>query len=89
MAKRKMIDLKNSSVKEILAFSLLPFGLLTVINVIGNALNVYLADNLGLGMVGAGLVLSITKIWDAVNDPMMGMIVDKTRTRWGLSLIHI
>ncbi len=83
MAKRKMIDLKNSSVKEILAFSLLPFGLLTVINVIGNALNVYLADNLGLGMVGAGLVLSITKIWDAVNDPMMGMIVDKTRTRWG------
>lgn len=83
MAKRKRIDLKNASVKEILAFSLLPFGLLTVINVIGNALNVYLADNLGLGMVGAGLVLSITKIWDAVNDPMMGMIVDKTRTRWG------
>lgn len=77
------IDLKSAGVKEILAFSLLPFGLLTVINVIGNALNVYLADNLGLGMVGAGLVLTITKIWDAVNDPMMGMIVDKTRTRWG------
>ena len=77
------IDLKSASVKEILAFSLLPFGLLTVINVIGNALNVYLADNLGLGMVGAGLVLTITKVWDAVNDPMMGMIVDKTRTRWG------
>lgn len=83
MAKRKMINLKDASVKEILAFSLLPFGLLTIINVIGNALNVYLADNLGLGMVGAGLVLSITKIWDAFNDPMMGMIVDKTRTRWG------
>lgn len=83
MAKRKSIDLKNASVKEILAFSLLPFGLLTIINVIGNALNVYLADYLGLGMVGAGLVLSITKIWDAINDPMMGMIVDKTRTKWG------
>ena len=80
---RKRIDLKNAGLKEILAFSLLPFGLLTVINVIGGALNVYLADSLGLGMVGAGLVLSITKIWDAVNDPMMGMIVDKTRTRWG------
>lgn len=83
MAKRKMINLKDASVKEILAFSLLPFGLLTVINVIGNALNVYLADNLGLGMVGAGLVLTVTKVWDAVNDPMMGMIVDKTRTKWG------
>lgn len=83
MSKTKKISLKDASVREILAFSLLPFGLLTIINVIGNALNVYLADNLGLGMVGAGLVLSVTKIWDAVNDPMMGMIVDKTRTRWG------
>ncbi|MEG0546751.1 MAG: MFS transporter [Oscillospiraceae bacterium] len=79
----KKIDLKNATTREILMFSLLPFGLLTIINVIGNALNVYLADYLGIGMVGAGLVLSITKIWDAVNDPMMGLIVDKTRTKWG------
>ena len=83
LSKRKRIDLKNATYREILSFSLLPFGLLTIINVIGNALNVYLADYLGIGMVGAGLVLSITKIWDAVNDPMMGMIVDKTRTKWG------
>ena len=81
--KKKPSNLKNATVREMLAFSLLPFGLLTIINVIGNALNVYLADYLGIGMVGAGLVLSITKIWDAINDPMMGMIVDKTRTRWG------
>lgn len=80
---RKRINLKNATVREILSFSLLPFGLLTIQNVIGNALNVYLTDYLGIGMVGAGLVLSVTKIWDAINDPMMGMIVDKTRTRWG------
>lgn len=80
---KKRIDLKNATTREILSFSLLPFGLLTIVNVIGNALNVYLADYLGIGMVGAGLVLSVTKIWDAVNDPMMGMIVDKTRTKWG------
>lgn len=80
---RKRINLKNATVREILSFSLLPFGLLTIQNVIGNALNVYLTDYLGIGMVGAGLVLSITKIWDAINDPMMGMIVDKTRTKWG------
>lgn len=81
--KRKRLDLKNATTKEILMFSLLPFGLLTLQNVIGNALNVYFADVLGLGMVATGLVLSMTKIWDAVNDPMMGMIVDKTRTKWG------
>lgn len=83
LSKNKRIDLKNATFREMISFSLLPFGLLTIINVIGNALNVYLADYLGIGMVGAGLVLSITKIWDAINDPMMGMIVDKTRTKWG------
>lgn len=81
--RKKRIDLKNATTKEILMFSLLPFGLLTLQNVIGNALNVYFADVLGLGMVATGMVLSITKIWDAINDPMMGMIVDKTRTKWG------
>jgi len=24
-----------------------------------------------------------TRIWDAVNDPMMGAIADRTKTRWG------
>ncbi len=79
----KRIDLKNATVKEIISFSLLPFGLLTIVNVIGNALNVYFSDVLGIGMVATGIILAVTKIWDAVNDPMIGMLVDKTRTKWG------
>lgn len=81
---RKIINnLKSATTREIIAFSLLPFGLLTFVNVIGNALNVYFSDVLGLGLVATGLILAMTKIWDAINDPMMGMLVDKTRTRWG------
>lgn len=81
---RKIINnLKSATTREIIAFSLLPFGLLTFVNVIGNALNVYFSDVLGLGLVATGLILALTKIWDAVNDPMMGMLVDKTRTKWG------
>lgn len=76
-------NLKSATTREIIAFSLLPFGLLTFVNVIGNALNVYFSDVLGLGLVATGLILAMTKIWDAVNDPMMGMLVDKTRTKWG------
>jgi GPH family glycoside/pentoside/hexuronide:cation symporter len=30
-----------------------------------------------------GLVLGITRIWDAVTDPLMGSISDNTRTRFG------
>ena len=26
---------------------------------------------------------NVTEVWDAINDPMMGTIVDRTRTKWG------
>ena len=25
----------------------------------------------------------VTRLWDAVNDPLMGMIGDRTKTKWG------
>jgi len=31
----------------------------------------------------AGIVFLVSKAWDAVTDPLMGMISDRTRTRWG------
>ena len=30
-----------------------------------------------------GVVIMIARIWDAVNDPLMGGIIENTRTRWG------
>ncbi|MGN0457967.1 MAG: MFS transporter [Eubacterium sp.] len=75
--------LKNSTTKEILIFSLLPFGMSTIYSVIGTALNMYFTDVLGLSLKMAAVVLSVTRIWDAINDPMMGMIVDKTHTKMG------
>ena len=75
--------LKDRTTREILAFSLLPFGMSSINSLLGTALNMYFTDVLGLSLAMTGIVLSATKIWDAVNDPMMGMIVDKTRTKWG------
>ncbi len=37
----------------------------------------------GLTLADAGLLMLITKLWDAVSDPMMGIIADRTNTRWG------
>lgn len=76
-------SLKKKSTREILAFSLLPFGMSTIYGIMGTALNLYFTDVLGLSLGMTSIVLSATKIWDAVNDPMMGMIVDKTHTRLG------
>ncbi len=43
----------------------------------------YLTDTAGIAAAAAGLAIMIGKIWDAVTDPMMGFISDRTRTRWG------
>ncbi len=40
-------------------------------------------DVLGLSATFVGLILMIARIFDAVNDPFMGVLVAKTNTRWG------
>ncbi len=40
-------------------------------------------DVLGLGATFVGLVLMAARVFDALNDPFMGVIVAKTKTRWG------
>lgn len=37
----------------------------------------------GLSLVDAGVLVLVTRIWDAVSDPMMGVISDRTQTKWG------
>ncbi len=37
----------------------------------------------GLSITDAGVILLVTRIWDAVSDPLMGVIADRTNTRWG------
>jgi GPH family glycoside/pentoside/hexuronide:cation symporter len=46
-------------------------------------LMIFYTDVLGISGVAAGWIFLATRIWDAVNDPMMGAIADRTNTRWG------
>lgn len=43
----------------------------------------YLTDTVALSAAAAGLAIMIGKFWDAVTDPMMGYISDRTRTKMG------
>lgn len=43
----------------------------------------FYTDVVGLPAAAVGTMFLITRIWDAINDPMMGMIADRTNTRWG------
>jgi GPH family glycoside/pentoside/hexuronide:cation symporter len=46
-------------------------------------ITIFYTDVFGLSAGSVALMFLITKVWDAVNDPMMGMIADRTQTRWG------
>lgn len=37
----------------------------------------------GLSLEHAAVLLLVTKLWDAVSDPVMGLIADRTTSRWG------
>ena len=46
-------------------------------------ITIFYTDVFGISAKAVGVMFLITKIWDAVNDPMMGLIADRTETRWG------
>ena len=44
---------------------------------------VFLTDFIKLNPILAGIVVMISEIWDAISDPLMGIIGDRTETRMG------
>ncbi len=43
----------------------------------------FMTDTLGVAPGLAALAVALPKFWDVVTDPVMGVISDNTRTRWG------
>ena len=50
---------------------------------VSNFLLLFYTDVCTLSAAAISTMMLIARIWDAVNDPMMGAIVDRTNTRWG------
>lgn len=87
-------DTESLQPKEALAYGVAGFGQNFICTIIGSYLTIFLTDALLFGAEGvtvgsvagsmavAWLMLG-TRIFDAFNDPIMGSIVDRTRTKWG------
>lgn len=52
-------------------------------------LSIFYTDVFGLSVSAVALLMLVAKIWDGVNDPMMGTIMERTHTKWGRSRPYI
>lgn len=43
----------------------------------------FYTDIFGISASAVGTMLLVARIWDGINDPMMGALADRTNTRWG------
>ena len=78
--------------KETIGYSLAGFGQNLICGLVGTFIMVFMTEALGFGAVtingiaGATLVAYLMlgcRVFDAFNDPIMGSIVDRTRTKYG------
>lgn len=66
-----------------LAFGAGDVGPAMVAGIVGFFLLIFLTDVARLSPQVAGTLLMLSTIWDAITDPIVGTLSDRTRTRWG------
>ena len=50
---------------------------------VSNFLMIFYTDVFGISMAAVSALMLFSRFWDAINDPIMGKIVDNTNTKWG------
>ena len=74
---------KYASTREKYCFGIGAIGKDAICNLVGSFLMLYFTDTLYLAPAFVGVLFLVARIWDAINDPVMGMICDNTHTKFG------
>lgn len=73
----------KSQYLDIFKYSLGGLGVTLVTNLVMSYLNFFLTDIFGITTFAVAGIMLVSRIIDAVTDPVMGMIADRTKSRWG------
>lgn len=71
------------TVKEKISYGLGAVGKDMVYMLSATDILYYYQDILGVSAISMGIILMAARVFDAFNDPIMGVLVAKTRTKWG------
>jgi GPH family glycoside/pentoside/hexuronide:cation symporter len=73
----------GQQLRMLVAYGLGDAGTGMAASLIGFYLFIFYTSAAGMPAWMAGLVLMVARLWDAINDPLVGWMSDKTRTAWG------
>ncbi len=59
------------------------FGQNMIYNIVATGLYYYFQNIICLPAVALGWIMGLARVWDAINDPMMGVLVDRTKSKYG------
>jgi GPH family glycoside/pentoside/hexuronide:cation symporter len=71
------------SIKEKIGYGLGDTASHFVWDMVGFWILIFYTDTFGISAAAAGTIMLIARVWDMVSDPLMGIIADRTSTRWG------
>ncbi len=71
------------SFKEKIGYSLGDTASHFVWDMVGFWILIFYTDTFGIPAAAAGTIMLIARFWDMLSDPIMGIIADRTNTRWG------
>ncbi len=69
--------------KNFASYGLAGFGQNLIYGIMNSYLMIFYTDVFLVPSTVVGTMFLVSKLWDAINDPFMGTLVDKTRTKWG------
>ena len=75
--------MEQITVKEKVSYGMGDIACNTLFTVVSSYLMFFYTDIAGIGLGAIGIIMLVSRIVDAVTDPMMGAIVDKTNTKYG------
>ena len=78
-----IVEKKYLKAKDYITFSMARFATAAISGLVQGYLLIFYTSVLGIDPLKVGTMFLIAKIWDGINDPIMGVIVDKTRSKMG------